>query len=100
MTRRRPFTREGLSACRPTHQVGSAVSIEQVEEGDELAPRFDADGLILVVTSDHGSGEVLMPGYMNAEALARTIETGEAHYWSRSRRCRGARGRPAASSSE
>jgi phosphoribosyl-AMP cyclohydrolase len=63
------------------------VSIEQVEEGDELAPRFDADGLIPVVTSDHGSGEVLMLGYMNAEALARTIETGEAHYWSRSRRC-------------
>jgi phosphoribosyl-AMP cyclohydrolase len=61
-------------------------SVEQVEEGRELAPKFDADGLIPVVTSDAASGEVLMLGYMNAEALARTIESGEAHYWSRSRR--------------
>jgi phosphoribosyl-AMP cyclohydrolase len=60
-------------------------SVEQVEEGRELAPKFDADGLIPVVTSDAASGEVLMLGYMNAEALARTIESGEAHYWSRSR---------------
>lgn len=61
------------------------VSIEQVEEGHELAPKFDADGLLPVVTTDAESGEVLMHGYMNAEALTRTIETGEAHYWSRSR---------------
>lgn len=61
------------------------TSVEQVEEGDELAPKFDADGLIPVVTTDAGTGEVLMHGYMNAEAFARTIETGEAHYWSRSR---------------
>ena len=60
-------------------------TIEQVEEGDELAPKFDADGLMPVVTTDADSGEVLMHGYMNAEALSRTIETGEAHYWSRSR---------------
>ena len=60
-------------------------SIEQVEEGDELAPKFDEDGLIPVVTTDVESGEVLMHGYMNAEALEKTIETGEAHYWSRSR---------------
>ena len=63
------------------------VTVEQVEEGTDLAPRFDADGLIPVVTTDHGSGEVLMLGYMNAEALSRTIATGEAHYWSRSRQC-------------
>lgn len=63
------------------------VSIEQVEEGDELAPRFDDDGLMPVVTTDSSSGELLMHGYMNAEALARTIETGEAHYYSRSRQC-------------
>ena len=63
------------------------ISVEQVEEGADLAPRFDADGLIPVVTTDAESGEVLMLGYMNAEAMARTIETGEAHYWSRSRRC-------------
>ncbi len=61
------------------------TSIEQVEEGNELAPKFDANGLIPVVTTDFDSGELLMHGYMNAEALAKTIETGEAHYYSRSR---------------
>jgi len=61
------------------------ISIEQVEEGRELAPKFDADGLLPVVTTDAGTGEVLMHGYMNAEALRKTIQTGEAHYWSRSR---------------
>ncbi len=60
-------------------------SIEQVEEGNDLAPKFDARGLITVVTTDAQSGEVLMQGYMNAEALRLTIETGEAHYYSRSR---------------
>jgi phosphoribosyl-AMP cyclohydrolase len=60
-------------------------TVEQVEEGHELAPKFDANGLIPVVTTDYASGELLMHGYMNAEALARTIETGEAHYFSRSR---------------
>jgi phosphoribosyl-AMP cyclohydrolase len=60
-------------------------SIEQVEEGSDLAPRFDDRGLITVVTTDAETGELLMQGYMNAEALARTIETGEAHYFSRSR---------------
>jgi phosphoribosyl-AMP cyclohydrolase len=61
------------------------ASVEQVEEGDELAPRFDADGLLPVVTTDARTGDVLMLGYMNAQALKLTIETGEAHYWSRSR---------------
>lgn len=61
------------------------VSIEQVEEGHELAPKFDEHGLIPCVTTAAGSGEVLMLGYMNAEALKRTILTGEAHYFSRSR---------------
>lgn len=61
------------------------VTIEQVEEGDELAPKFDANGLIPVVTTDFTSGELLMHGYMNAEALKRTIELGEAVYYSRSR---------------
>jgi phosphoribosyl-AMP cyclohydrolase len=61
------------------------VSVEQVEEGNDLAPKFDDRGLITVVTTDHESGELLMQGYMNAEALQRTIVTGEAHYWSRSR---------------
>lgn len=60
-------------------------SVEQVEEGVELAPRFDDRGLIPAVTTDAESGELLMQGYMNAEALRRTITTGEAHYYSRSR---------------
>lgn len=60
-------------------------TIEQVEEGTELAPKFDAEGLIPCITTAAETGEVLMLGYMNAEALRRTIETGEAHYFSRSR---------------
>ena len=65
---------------------GRRVTVEQVEEGTELAPKFDEQGLIPCVTTDMTSGEVLMVATMNREALARTIETGEAHYWSRSRR--------------
>jgi phosphoribosyl-AMP cyclohydrolase len=60
-------------------------SIEQVEEGTELAPKFDEHGLIACVTTAAATGEVLMLGYMNAEALKLTIATGEAHYFSRSR---------------
>ena len=61
-------------------------SIEQVEESDELAPKFDANGLIPVVTTDFSSGEVLMQGYMNEEAFKKTISLGEAVYFSRSRK--------------
>ncbi len=60
-------------------------TIAQVEEGVDLAPKFDDRGLITAVTTDATSGELLMQGYMNAEALRLTIETGEAHYYSRSR---------------
>jgi len=60
-------------------------SIEQVEESTELAPKFDENGLIPVVTTDFSSGEVLMQGYMNEEALKKTISLGEAVYFSRSR---------------
>ena len=60
-------------------------SIGQVEEGNDLAPKFDDRGLITVVTTDADSGELLMQGYMNTEALGLTIKTGEAHYYSRSR---------------
>ena len=63
------------------------MSVEQVEEGLALAPKFDADGLIPCITTDANTGEVLMLGTMNGEALQRTIATGEAHYWSRSRQC-------------
>lgn len=61
------------------------ISIEQVEEGSELAPKFDENGLITVVTTEADTGHVLMVGYMNEEALKLTIQTGEAHYYSRSR---------------
>lgn len=60
-------------------------SVEQVEEGTDFAPKFDENGLIPVVTTDYQSGELLMHAYMNEEALKRTIELGEAVYWSRSR---------------
>ena len=60
-------------------------SIEQVEESTELAPKFDENGLIPVVTTDYSSGEVLMQGYMNEEAFKKTISLGEAIYFSRSR---------------
>ncbi|MDB2349015.1 phosphoribosyl-AMP cyclohydrolase [Alphaproteobacteria bacterium] len=61
-------------------------TIEQVEESTELAPKFDRDGLIPVVTTDFESGEVLMQGYMNEEAFKKTISLGEAVYYSRSRK--------------
>ena len=61
-------------------------TIEQVEESAELAPKFDQDGLIPVVTTDFSSGEVLMQGYMNEEAFKKTILLGEPVYYSRSRK--------------
>ena len=60
-------------------------SVFEIEEGKFLAPKFDEKGLIPVTTTDHKSGEVLMQGYMNQEALKLTIEKKEACYWSRSR---------------
>ena len=63
----------------------AAASREELEEGRVLAPRFGADGLVTAVAADAGTGEVLMVAHMNAEALSRTLATGEAWYWSRSR---------------
>lgn len=57
-----------------------------LEEGTVLSPRFDANGLVTVVATEADTGAVLMVAHMNAEALQRSIETGEAWYWSRSRR--------------
>lgn len=71
--------------AEPRIRFETRRSVEQVEEGTELAPRFDENGLIPVVTTDYETGELLMQGYMNARALERTIATGEAHYFSRSR---------------
>ena len=56
-----------------------------LEDGAVLSPRFDANGLVTCVTTDATTGEVLMVAHMNDEALRRSIETGEAWYWSRSR---------------
>jgi len=60
-------------------------NIKEVEEGKYLEPKFDKNGLIPVIASDFKTGDILMHGYMNDEALKKTIETKEAHYWSRSR---------------
>jgi phosphoribosyl-AMP cyclohydrolase len=61
------------------------LSRDELEEGYVFAPRFDADGLIPAITQHGETGDVLMFAWMNADALAQTIRTGEAWYWSRSR---------------
>jgi len=61
-------------------------NIKEVEEGKYLAPKFDENGLIPVVTTDFQTGDILMHGFMNDDALKKTIETKEAYYWSRSRK--------------
>ena len=60
-------------------------SMQEVEEGRAFAPKFDRDGLVTCVATDARSGEVLMVAHMNAQALAQTIATGQAWYYSRSR---------------
>ena len=62
------------------------ATVEQVEEGRLFAPKFDADGLITCIVTDAWSAEVLMLAHMNQEALAKTLTTGEAWFYSRSRR--------------
>ena len=69
-----------------TYTFAERGSREAAEEGRALAPKFDADGLVTCVATDVASGDVLMVAHMNADALARTIETGQAWYYSRSRR--------------
>lgn len=69
-----------MTATFPT-----AASTEELERGAVLAPRFDANGLICAITTHAETGEILMVAWMNAEALAATLKTREAHYWSRSR---------------
>ena len=61
-------------------------TIKEVEEGKYLSPKFDENSLIPVITTDFKTGDILMHGYMNYESLKNTIETREAHYWSRSRK--------------
>ncbi len=71
---------------QPFAQFAAPGSAADLEEGSALTPKFDADGLVTCVATDASSGEVLMVAHMNAEALAKTIATGEAWYFSRSRR--------------
>ncbi len=72
-------------------QIANKITFEQrssvygVEEGDSLQPKFGPDGLITCVTTDYDSGELLMVGYMNEEALRLSIANKQAYYWSRSR---------------
>ncbi len=63
-----------------------ALDHAALEEGTTFAPRFDAHGLITVITTEAGTNDILMVAHMNAEALSLTLETGIAHYWSRSRK--------------
>lgn len=68
---------------RPTFPAPG--SPDEVEQGTVLSPRFDKDGLVAAVATDSASGDVLMLAWMNSEALRLSIETGIAHFWSRSR---------------
>ena len=63
----------------------ATLTHDQLEEGTAFAPRFDAAGLVTVITVEATTNDVLMLAHMNAQALALTMETGIAHYWSRSR---------------
>lgn len=66
-------------------QHGPGQNVKELEEGLTFQPRFDGDGLIPAIVSDAASGQVLMFAYMNAEALQASVQTGLAHFWSRSR---------------
>ena len=68
-----------------TYMFKKRENVFEIEEGKFLSPKFNNDGLIPVITTCEKKKEVLMHGYMNVEALKKTIETKEAHYWSRSR---------------
>jgi phosphoribosyl-AMP cyclohydrolase len=71
-----------MTASTPFPPPGSKT---ELEEGGILSPRFGADGLVTCITTDAATGDILMVAHMNPEALAKTLETGEAWYWSRSR---------------
>jgi phosphoribosyl-AMP cyclohydrolase len=78
-------TQATVSTVSETSLFAPRATTEQVEEGRLFAPKFDADGLITCVVTDAWSAEVLMVAHMNPEALAKTIQTGEAWFYSRSR---------------
>lgn len=74
-----------MSNTQSDIQFEARTSVEQVEEGDQLAPKFDENGCIPCVTIHAETREVLMFAFMNAESLGLTISSSQAHYWSRSR---------------
>ena len=65
--------------------MSTSADFNDIEEGLEFQPKFDASGLLTCVATDAGTGEVLMVAHMNDEALRKTIATGEAWYFSRAR---------------
>lgn len=69
----------------PTPTFGARGAAHDIEHGSAFTPKFDTDGLIPAIVSDHDGGAVLMFAFMNAEALTQTLATGQAHFWSRSR---------------
>ena len=69
-----------------TSPFGQPKDKQALESGSELTPKFDANGLITAVVQDSASGEILMLAQMSAEALQKTLETGQSHFWSRSRK--------------
>lgn len=71
--------------ANPKATFPTLATTAELERGTVFAPRFDADGLIPAIVTDAAGGEVLMFAWMNAEALSLTINTGTAHFWTRSR---------------
>lgn len=74
-----------MNAASNSALFAARTSVEQVELGDDFAPRFDADGPVPAVVTNVENGSILMLGYMSAEAIERTVRTRQAHFWSRSR---------------
>ena len=74
-----------MTTDTPPPAFSAPGSAAEVERGSALQPNFDANGLIAAIVTDFSTGDVLMFAWMNAEALQRTLDTGVAHFWSRSR---------------
>ncbi len=74
-----------MTDTSPPYLFAARQSVEQVELGNDFAPRFDAAGLLPAVVTNIEDNSILMLGYMNTEALELTLRTGHAHFWSRSR---------------
>jgi phosphoribosyl-AMP cyclohydrolase len=75
-----------VRAFQSNEAIGMTNPSSDIEEGAAFTPRFDKDGLVTAVVTDGASGEVLMVAHMNADAIAKTVESGEAWYYSRSRK--------------